>query len=221
VVRCRLTGQGGASRTLFGDMSMTGDSQDPNWPGTVMPGNDLATSGRATWVAISGVLLGSAIIGLLGGFVWNGVAPRAAYVVIGRGSADVVNPETTAFIASDATYCLIAVVGGLIIGIAGYQLAVRRYGPAAMAAVVVGSLIAGYVARLVGQHVDLSHFNNQLLTSRLGTILHAPPALGAEPSVIMWPAIAVWTLAACIVPAIVLIFATLQGRRSSSQPQLP
>jgi hypothetical protein len=201
-------------------MSRTGDSRNPNWPGPSVQGKEPSASGGGALAAVCAVLLGSGIIGLLAGFVWSGVAPRAAYVVISRGSADVVNPETTAFIASDVTYCLIAVVGGLIIGIAGYRLAVRRYGPAPMASVLVGSALAGYLARLVGQNIDLAQFNMQLLTSRPGTILHAPPVLGADTSMIMWPAIAVWTLAACIIPAGLLFFATLRSRQPSNRAQL-
>ena len=45
-------------------------------------------------------------------------------MVTGRGSANVINPETAAFIAADAGYCLIGVAGGIIIGLAGYLLAV-------------------------------------------------------------------------------------------------
>ena len=44
-----------------------------------------------------------------------------------------VNPETTAFIVADAWYALIAALGGLLTGVAGYLLAVRRRGvPAAL-----------------------------------------------------------------------------------------
>ena len=45
-----------------------------------------------------------------------------------RGAAQVVNPETTAFIAADAWFVLIAAIGGLLTGIAGYLLLVRRHG---------------------------------------------------------------------------------------------
>ena len=58
------------------------------------------------------ILFGSALIGLAGGLAWTSFAPRAVYVVVGRGSADVVNPETSAFIAADAWYCLIGVAAG-------------------------------------------------------------------------------------------------------------
>ena len=88
------------------------------------------------------ILIGSALVGLAGGVAWAALAPRALYVIVGRGSADVVNPETTAFIAADAVYCLIGAVGGVMIGLTGYLLAVRRYGPAPMAAILAGSVVS-------------------------------------------------------------------------------
>ena len=165
-------------------------------------------------------MLGSAIAGLVGGLIWNAVAPRAAYVVISRGSADVVNAETTAFIAADAWYCLIAVVGGLIIGVASYRFAVRRYGPIPMAGLLAGSVLAGWAARWVGQNLGLSRFNAQLLASPQGTILHAPPVLGSDPSMIVWGAIAFWPLAACLIPATLVFLGSLRDRQSGPRPQL-
>jgi hypothetical protein len=206
--------------TLFGDMSTTGESPFPYQPDAASAGQAPVPSRAGAVAATAGVLLGSAIIGLLGGVIWSGVAPRAAYVVISHGSADVINPETTAFIAGDACYCLIAVIGGLIIGIAGYGLAVRRYGPLPMAAVLVGSVVAGCAARWVGQNLGLANFNTLLLTSKLGTVLHAPPVLGAETSSILWPAIAFWPLAACVIPAGLMFYATWQDRQPSRRAQL-
>jgi len=215
-----VTGTLVRSRTLFGDMSKTSESAYPYHPGNLLPSREPSASGTGALIAAGAVLLGCAIAGLLGGLIWNAVAPRAAYVVIGKGSADVVNAETTAFIAADAWYCLIAVVGGLIVGIASYRFAVRKYGPIPMAAVLGGSVLAGWAARWVGQNFGLSHFNAQLLASRQGTILHAPPVLGADTSKILWPAIAFWPLAACLVPAALVFFGTLRERQASGRAQL-
>src|SRR5262249_56010717 len=89
-------------------------------------------SAAGGFVGALAILIGSGLLGLAGGLLWTHVAPRAVYVVIARGSADIVNPETSAFIAADAWYCLIGVVGGLIIGLAGYLFAVRLHGPLPM-----------------------------------------------------------------------------------------
>lgn len=208
------------SRTLFGDMSKTSESAFPYHPDGFIPGAEPSPPRSGALISAGGVLLGCAIAGLLGGLIWSAVAPRAAYVVIGGGSADVINAETTAFIAADAWYCLIAAVGGLIVGIASYRFAVRRYGPMPMAALLAGSVLAGWAARWVGQNLGLSHFRAELLTSRQGAILHAPPVLGSDPSTIVWGAIAFWPLAACLIPAALVFFGSLRDRQPSSRAQL-
>jgi hypothetical protein len=180
-----------------------------------------AGSGAGSLVAAVGALVGSVLIGVLGGLIWNAVAPKAVYVVVSHGSADVVNAETSAFITADFWFCLIGVIGGLIIGVASYPLAVRKYGPVPMLAVLAGSIIAGLAARWVGQDLGLAQFNDKLLTSHLGAVLHAPPVLGAVPSVIVWPAITFWPLAACVVPAAGVLIAALRDRPARRQPQLP
>lgn len=147
----------------------------------------------ASLLAALAVLAGSALVGLAGGLIWATVAPRVAYVVVGRGAADVLKVETTAFIAGDAWYCLIGGVGGLIIGAVGYLLAVRRYGPVPMAGVLAGGVGAGYIALWVGQQSGRARFYSQLLTSHQGALLHAPLVLGGSTDIAFWP------LAACLV----------------------
>jgi hypothetical protein len=164
------------------------------------------------------ILTSSALIGLAGGLAWGAVAPRALYVVVGRGSADVVNPETTAFIAADAWYCLIGALGGIIIGLAGYLLAVRRYGPAPMAAILVGSVAAGCLTRWVGEHQGLHQFDKQLLSAHQGTVLHAPLGLAGDTAATFWPtlaslpAVAFWPLAGCLVAGGIVFISALRSR---------
>jgi hypothetical protein len=192
-------------------MSTTSDLPYPYQPGNLAPAAGPKDS-RASGLLVSlAVLIGGALIGLVGGFVWAQVAPRAVYVVVSRGSADVVNPETTAFIAGDAWYCLIGMIGGLLIGVAGYLLAVRRYGPVPMVAVLAASILAAFVARVVGQNWGLSRFDSQLLTSHQGTLLHAPLVLGGGTSAVLWPAIASWPFGACLMAGALVLFLALRG----------
>lgn len=173
------------------------------------------------------ILVGSAIVGLAGGLLWAHLAPKAVYVVVARGSADVVNPETSAFIAADAWYCLIGVGGGVIIGLTGYLLAVRRYGPAPMVAIVAGSVIAAVAARWVGEHQGLHQFDRQLLTAGAGTLLHAPLALAGDTSAAAWPtatslpAVAFWPLAACTVAGGIVLVAVIRDRSAARQRSEP
>jgi hypothetical protein len=194
-------------------MSMTSESPFPYRPGPVIPNAEPRPRRSSIAVAAILTLAGSAILGLVGGLVWSVVAPRVPYVVVGRGSADVTNAETPAFITGDVWYCVIAVVGGLILGTVAYLYAVRRYGPVPMAAVLAGSVGAGYLARWVGQNLGLAKFNAELGSSKVGTVLHAPPVLGSNPGTVLWPAIVLWTLAACVVAGVFITLSALGDRR--------
>jgi len=167
------------------------------------------------------ILIASGILGLAGGRAWAALAPRALYVVVAKGSANVVNPETTAFIAADAWFCLIGVVGGLIIGLGGYVLAVRRYGPAPMVAILAGSFGAGITARFIGQRQGIGQFDRALLTTHHGTLLHAPLALAGDTSPAVWPglgsfpAVVFWPLAAGAVAGGIVLTLALRERRAA------
>ncbi|HET9897231.1 MAG TPA: hypothetical protein VFQ44_20030 [Streptosporangiaceae bacterium] len=193
---------------------------DPNRPGNAQSSREPPVSGGAALISAGGILVGSVIAGLVGGVIWNAIAPKPAYIVLKPGSADVINAETSAFITGDAWYCLIAVAGGLLIGLVTYRLAIRRYGPMPMAAVLIGGVLAGLTARWVGQNIGLARFNSMLVSSHHGAILHAPPVLGADASLIMWPAIVFWPLAACLVPAGFLVLASLRDRQASLEPPM-
>src|SRR5258705_294777 len=171
-------------------MSITGEYPFEPRPGRPGGGSDQASGASSlvgSLVSSLVILLGSGLIGLAGGLAWTSFAPRAVYVVVGRGSANVVNPETSAFIAADAWYCLIGVAGGLAIGLAGYLLGVRRYGPAPMAAILAGGVLAALAARWLGENQGLHQFNRQLLTTSQGTLLHAPLALAGDTAAAVWP----------------------------------
>jgi hypothetical protein len=158
-------------------------------------------------IALAAVVAGSALLGLIAGFAWEQVAPRAVFVVISRGSADVVNPETDAFIAADGWFCIVAVVGGVVSGLLGYVLAVRRYGPLPMLGVLGGGLVAALVARWLGEQAGKASFNARLAVARPGAYLRAPLTLGAHSALAFWP------LAAGLVAGGIAGLALLRERR--------
>jgi hypothetical protein len=209
-------------------MSITSEYPFEPRPGEGASGGSGRPAGHAGRSSAAGgilgalaILVGSGLIGLAGGLLWTHLAPRAVYVVVGRGSADVVNPETSAFIAADAWYCLIGAIGGLTIGLIGYLFVVRRYGPVPMAAILAGSVIAGFTARWLGEHHGLHQFDRQLLTVHQGTMLHAPLALAGDTTAAIWPpvaslpAVAFWPLAACVVAGGIVFIGMLRDRSSA------
>jgi hypothetical protein len=135
---------------------------------------------------VAAVLAGTTLLGAAAGLAWAAAAPRALAVVIGRGSADVVNPETNAFIAADGWFVLLTAVGGVISGLLGYLFAVRRHGPLAMAAVLVGGLPAALVAMWIGQQWGKAAFNHALQVGHSGVLVHAPLSLGGFSALAFW-----------------------------------
>jgi hypothetical protein len=132
-------------------------------------------------------LAGSAVLGIVAGLVWAAVAPRPLLQEIARGEAQVVNAETSAFIVADAWFCLIVAVGGLITGVLGYRVLVRRAGWVATAGLVLGAVAAALLAMWVGEQVGLGTYNHLLAASPVGTLFHASLALGAKSSLAFWP----------------------------------
>jgi hypothetical protein len=147
-------------------------------------------AGMAVLVTLAAVIAGTALLGAVTGLIWAAVAPRALVVVVSRGSADVVNPETSAFIVAEAWFTLLTVVGGIISGLLGYAFSVRRRGAPAMGAVLVGGLAAALIAKWIGQQSGTAAFNRALVAGQPGVLLHAPLALGGLGALAFWPLVA-------------------------------
>jgi hypothetical protein len=159
----------------------------PPGPARRRPGSGPVFGMPSVVIAVAAVLVGTAVLGVAAGFTWAAVAPRALAVVAGRGSADVVNPETNAFIAADGWFTLLTAVGGIVSGLLGYVLTVRRHGPLAMAAVVVGGLPAALIAMWIGQQSGTAGFNHALEVGQSGALVQAPLSLGGIGALAFWP----------------------------------
>jgi len=165
--------------------------------------------GRALLAAVL-VLAGSAVTGLAGGLIWAVVAPRVQYQMYTlkpQPTAYATNPETSAFIAADGWYCFIALVGGALIGLLAYLLAIRRYGALPMAGAVAGSVAAAFIAQWLGHEASGGPgFNHVLATSKPGTYLYAPISLGSRGALAFWP------LAAAAVAGGIELMAVMRAR---------
>ena len=172
----------------------------PEAAGDPEPGARSAPSGRPPdpaayrgWPRAAGVgaaaAVATAVCGIPAGFIWAAVAPRVLVQLIGRGTAAVVNAETSAFIVADAWFCLIGVAGGLLTGAVGYRIVARRadVGPAAAAGLILGALAAAAIARWIGGLDGRAAFLRQLAVGAPGTRLHQPLTLGAASALAFWP----------------------------------
>ena len=156
-------------------------------PSGPVPRARTAVERRRALVVSLAVVAGTALLGVVGGFVWAVIAPRAGLVMIGRGAADVVNSETNAFIAADGWYCLVCLAGGVISGVLGHRLAVRRHGPEAMAGVLIGGLAAALITLWIGEQSGLAMFRHLLATLPAGAHLQAQLALASRSAIAFWP----------------------------------
>jgi hypothetical protein len=167
----------------------------------------LAPAGPRVIALTVGIAVGGAVLGLAAGFAWAGLAPRALYMAAQPGLAYVINPETSAFIAADGWYSVVAAVGGIIIGVTGYLIGVRRYGPVPVVGVLAGATAAAFAAAWTGHSVGLAAYRHQLGSARAGDLIRQPAALGAHGALAFWP------LAAGAAVAVLELVAALRERR--------
>jgi hypothetical protein len=165
------------------------------------------TKGRLA--AFAAALAGSAVLGLVAGLIWAAVAPRALLQEVGHGEAQVVNSESSAFIAADGWFCLIVVLGGLITGLAGYRLLVRRAGWMAAAGLVLGAVAAVLLALWTGENIGLGTYDHLLATSPAGAFFHASLSLGAKSALAFWPGFT----------SLVILLGNYGGRRPDTEPE--
>ena len=127
------------------------------------------------------------MLGVAAGLIWAAVAPRALLQEVGHGEAQLVNAENSAFILADAWFCLIAAVGGVITGVAGYRLLVRRAGWTSAAGLILGAVAASLLMLWTGENIGLGTYNHLLAASPDGAFFHASLALGAKSALAFWP----------------------------------
>jgi hypothetical protein len=169
-------------------------------------------------VAACLIVVAGLLIGVAGGLIWAAVSPRVLYQVytLNPPTAYATNPETSAFIAADGWYSLIAGVGGALIGLLGYLVGVRRYGPLPMAGVAIGATAAAFVCRWLGHRQSGgAGFNRVLAASKPGALLHAPISLGAQGALAFWP------LAAAAVAGGIVLVGALRDRRQAGYDAVP
>lgn len=159
-------------------------------------------------------LAATAALGLLAGLIWEQVAPRALLQEVSGGAAQVVNAETRAFIGADGWFCVIAAVAGVLTGVAGYLLGIRRRDNATQAAVAVGliggAVAASFVMRWLGEQSGLAAYQHALAHAQAGATFSASLTLGAKSALAFWP----------LLTSAVIAVAELGGRRREPGPEL-
>jgi hypothetical protein len=105
---------------------------------------------------------------------------------------------------ADAWFALITAVGGLITGIFGYRIMVRRAGAAAAAGLILGAVAAALLTLWVGDNLGLGTYDHLLASSPAGAVFHSSLALGAKSALVFWP----------LCTSVVILIAEMGGRRA-------
>jgi hypothetical protein len=160
---------------------------EPVWPSEV-------DARPSVWSAVAwfaAAVAGSAVLGLLGGWIWGEAAPRALLQEISTGTAELMNAETRAFIGADVWFCGIAVVAGLLTGIIGYRFCIARHSGGTRAVIASGLILGGvagaFVMLWLGEQIGLSAYNQHLASSANGTVFPESLTLGARSALAFWP----------------------------------
>jgi hypothetical protein len=171
-------------------------------------------SARSATGTLLATLAATAVLGIPAGYIWALLAPRALARVVSRGAASVVKAETTAFIVADAWFVLIATIGGLLTGVAGYLLVVRRRGVPATVGLILGGLGAAGLMLWIGDNYGHAQFQHRLLTDPTGTYLHASLSLGAKGALAFWP---MFAALAIVIPEAVAFFRSPSPRAKNAE----
>jgi hypothetical protein len=141
---------------------------------------------RAAAAGFLAAVAASVLLGLLSALIWHEVAPRPVLQQIGAGTAEVVNPETRAFIGADGWFCVISAVAGLLTGITGYRIGIARRGSATRAAValglILGAVAGGYTMLWLGQEIGSAAYQHQLADAATGATYTASQWSSSWPS---------------------------------------
>jgi hypothetical protein len=157
--------------------------------------------------AFVAALAASALLGAIAGLTWAAVTPRPLFQEISPQAAQLVNAESSAFIVADAWFCLIGAVGGLLTGVLGWLLLVRRGGWPAAAGLVLGAVGASFLAVYIGQTIGRATYYHQLATAATGTYFNANLLLGAQSALAFWP----------LVTSAVILIAGAGGRETRDE----
>lgn len=99
----------------------------------------------AAWIVLALV-----VAGVLGGLVWHAISPRPDVLEGAGGSFQLPADTDKNYFGAEASFLLVTTVAGMLSGFGAWTVG-RRRGPAVATALAFGSVIAGLIARAVGE----------------------------------------------------------------------
>lgn len=111
-----------------------------------------------------------AVVGVVAGIVWNRVIDLPSYEIGVDYRATIPESSLSQIAAIDVWFSFFGVVGGLILGISAWVL-FRRLGWVVTVIAAVGGVLAGLVARLVGEFIGPSNFSERIAQATRGELV--------------------------------------------------
>lgn len=136
--------------------------------------------------AFAGVLTAvvTVLVGAPVGLLWAGLAPTVDVVVAGD-QVQLVEPGSSAFIATDGFFLIAVALAGVVGGVLAWSLA-HPHGPAVVVGLTLGGLAAAYVAMVVGEQVGLTEVTQAVQAGQQGA-LELTVQLRAQEALVGWP----------------------------------
>ena len=108
-----------------------------------------------------------AVVAVVAGLVWNALVDLPAYIVGEDFQARMSETSLSRIVAADVFFCLVGVVGGLVLGVTAWLL-FRRLGWPVTLIGAGGAGLAGYLARWVGQIIGPRNFEERIAAATRG-----------------------------------------------------
>nr|WP_236655317.1 ABC transporter permease [Streptacidiphilus carbonis] len=143
------------------------------------------------------MLAGSALLGVLMGFLWHWLAPKVP-LYADSSAVYLKDPEGEQAIGADGTFAILGAGAGLVVGAVAYWLSRRRQGGITVAlGLAAGGLLGAFVAMWLG--TALGPGGNVIATAKsvpAGQTFYGPLKLTAKGVLLTWPAFAMIALLA-------------------------
>jgi imidazolonepropionase-like amidohydrolase len=133
-------------------------------------------------------LLGSVLLGVLVGLLWEQLAPKARWVVQ-TGGALLNEAEQMDFIAADGWFAVLAAAAGVLCGTLSY-LAFRRRATALPIGLAIGGLLGSLIAWRLGRALGPAPVDSHR-GAPTGSTFDGPLDLRAHGVLLIWPIVAV------------------------------
>ncbi|SDE22435.1 hypothetical protein [Auraticoccus monumenti] len=129
------------------------------------------------------------VVGVLAGLLWARVTDLPGYTIAVDGRATTSERGLAEQFSADAWFCVIAVGGGLLIGLLAWWRLIR-VGWGVVLAAVLGALLAAVLTWVVGWAMGPGDFDARLANAEPGDVVPIELTLRAPVALVVWPFIA-------------------------------